>query len=109
MIKITKILCCPTSLKKKLKAGEDVNAYFFSPTCMHCKAFTPKLMPIAKELGVDIAQLNVFEYGDLGDKYKIEYTPTFIRFEGGKEVQRFVGALSDEDLRTFLNKEVLKK
>ncbi|MEY9973720.1 thioredoxin 1 [Lysinibacillus sp. RC46] len=99
----------PDELEKKIKAGEDVNAYFFSPTCMHCKAFTPELMPIAKELGVDIAQLNVYEYGELGDKYNIEYTPTFIHFEGGKEVQRFVGALSEEDLRTFLNKEVLKK
>lgn len=99
----------PDELEKKIKAGEDVNAYFFSPTCVHCKAFTPKLMPMAKKLGVDIAQLNVWEYQDLWDKYHIDATPTFIRFEGGKEVQRFVGALSDEDLRTFLNKEVLKK
>ncbi|MGE7998706.1 thioredoxin family protein [Lysinibacillus sp. NPDC093190] len=99
----------PDELEKKLAAGEDVNAYFFSPVCVHCKAFTPKLMPIAKELGVDIAQINVYEYQDLWDKYHIEATPTFIRFEGGKEVQRFVGALSEEDLRTFLNKEVLKK
>ncbi|MFJ3388454.1 MULTISPECIES: thioredoxin family protein [unclassified Lysinibacillus] len=99
----------PDELEKKIKAGEDVNAYFFSPTCVHCKAFTPKLMPMAKKLGVDIAQLNVWEYQDLWDKYHINATPTFIRFEGGKEVQRFEGALSDEDLRTFLNKEVLKK
>ncbi|MFF2175421.1 thioredoxin family protein [Lysinibacillus sp. NPDC058147] len=99
----------PDELEKKIKAGEDVNAYFFSPVCVHCKAFTPKLMPIAKELGVDIAQVNVYEYQELWDKYNIEATPTFIRFEGGKEVNRFVGALSDEKLRTFLNKEVLKK
>ncbi len=99
----------PDELEKKLAAGEDVNAYFFSPTCVHCKAFTPKLMPMAKKLGVDIAQLNVWEYEDLWDKYNFDSTPTFIRFEGGKEVSRFVGALSEKDLRTFLNKEVLKK
>ncbi|MGE7692841.1 thioredoxin family protein [Lysinibacillus sp. NPDC094177] len=99
----------PDELEKKLKAGEDVNAYFFSPTCMHCKAFTPELMPIAKELGVDIAQLNIYEFDGLADKYNITATPTFIRFEGGKEVQRFEGALPEEELRTFLNKEVLKK
>ena len=58
-------------------------------------------MPMAKKLGVDIAQLNVWEYQDLWDKYHINATPTFIRFEGGKEVQRFEGALSEEDLRTF--------
>lgn len=99
----------PDELEKKIKAGEDVNAYFFSPICMHCKAFTPVLMPIADELGVDIAQLNLYEYDDLGSKYNIEATPTFIRFEGGKEVNRFVGALSEEDLRAFLKTEVLKK
>ncbi|KOP72303.1 thioredoxin [Lysinibacillus sp. FJAT-14745] len=99
----------PDELEKKIKAGEDVNAYFYSPVCVHCKAFTPKLMPIAKELGVDIAQINVYEYQDLWDKYHIKATPTFIHFEGGKEVNRFVGALSDEDLRAFFNKEVLKK
>ncbi len=99
----------PDELEKKLKAGEDVNAYFFSPICVHCKAFTPELMPIAKELGVDIAQLNVYEYDELWQKYNVTKTPTFIRFEGGKEVQRFEGALPEKDLRTFLNKEVLKK
>lgn len=99
----------PDKLEEKIKAGEPVNAYFFSPICIHCQAFTPVLMPIAEELGVDIAQLNVYEYDDLTDKYNIEATPTFIRFEDGKEVNRFVGALKEEDLRTFLNTVVLNK
>lgn len=97
----------PEELEKKIKAGEDVNAYFFSPICVHCQAFTPTLMAISKELGVDIAQLNVYEYGDLWDQYKLEATPTFIHFEDGKEVDRFVGALPEEELRAYL--EVLKK
>ncbi|MGA3601249.1 thioredoxin family protein [Lysinibacillus agricola] len=99
----------PEELDKKIKAGEDVNAYFFSPICVHCQAFTPVLMPIAKKLGVDIAQINVYEYGDLWDQYNLEATPTFIHFEDGKEVNRFVGALPEEELRAYLNTEVLKK
>lgn len=99
----------PDELEAKIKAGEPVNAYFFSPICVHCQAFTPVLMPIADELGIDIAQLNVYEYDDLWEKYNIEATPTFIRFEDGKEVNRFVGALKEEDLRTFLNTVVLNK
>lgn len=99
----------PDELEKKIKAGEDVNAYFFSPVCVHCQAFTPVLMPIAKELGVDIAQMNVYEYGDIWDQYHLEATPTFIHFEDGKEVNRFVGALPEEELRAYLNTEVLKK
>ncbi|WP_155591586.1 thioredoxin family protein [Lysinibacillus cavernae] len=99
----------PDELEAKIEAGEAVNAYFFSPICVHCQAFTPVLMPVADELGVDVAQLNVYEYEDLWNKYNIEATPTFIRFEGGKEVNRFVGALKEEDLRTFLNTVVLNK
>ena len=98
----------PDELEAKIKAGEPVNAYFFSPICVHCQAFTPVLMPVADDLGVNIAQLNVYEYGDLW-KYNLEATPTFIRFEDGKETARFVGALAEEDLRAFLDKEVLKK
>ena len=98
----------PDELEKKIAAGEAVNAYFFSPDCIHCKAFTPVLMPIADELGIDIAQLNVYEYPELWEKYDIEYTPTFIRFEDGKEVSRFFGAKEEADLRAFLEAEVLK-
>ena len=98
----------PDELEKKIKAGEDVNAYFFSPICVHCQAFTPKLMPIADKLGIDIAQLNTFEYGELFDKYEFKQTPTFIRFEDGKEVTRFVDALEEPDLRAFFDAEVLK-
>ena len=98
----------PEELEKKIAAGEEVNAYFFSPTCIHCQAFTPVLMPIADELGIDIAQLNVYEYPELWDEYNLEATPTFIRFEDGKEVNRFLGALEEADLRAFFDKEVLK-
>lgn len=98
----------PDELEKKIAADEAVNAYFFSPDCIHCKAFTPVLMPIADELGIDIAQLNVYEYPELREKYDIEYTPTFIRFEDGKEVSRFFGAKEEADLRAFLEAEVLK-
>ncbi|WP_341299754.1 thioredoxin family protein [Lysinibacillus sp. FSL H8-0500] len=99
----------PDKLEEKIEAGEPVNAYFFSPICVHCQALTPVLMPMADDMGIDIAQLNVYEYDDLWEKYNLKATPTFIRFEDGKEVNRFVGALKEEDLRTFLETVVLKK
>ena len=98
----------PDELEKKIEAGEDLNAYFFSPTCVHCQAFTPVLMPIAEELGIDIAQINVYEYPELWDKYNFDHTPTFIHFENGVEVNRFVGALTENELRDFLDENVLK-
>ncbi|HJH10650.1 MAG TPA: thioredoxin family protein [Metalysinibacillus jejuensis] len=91
----------PEDLKAKIDSGEEVNAYFFSPTCTHCRALTPNLMPILDELGIEVNQINLLEY-DEWDNYGITATPTFIHFDGGAEVNRFEGNLPEEDLRAFL-------
>ncbi|MEG0259714.1 MAG: thioredoxin family protein [Lysinibacillus sp.] len=98
----------PDELKKKIAAGEDVNAYFFSPTCGYCQQFTPVLMPTAEKEGIEIAQINVLEYGEFLGEYNFTSTPTFIRFEDGKEVARFEGALKKEPLMAFFNEHILK-
>ena len=98
----------PGDLEKKIASGEPTVAYMFSPICEHCKKFTPKLMPIAKELDIEINQLNVLEYDKAWDTYSITGTPTLIYFNEGKEVTRIVGDYDEEDIRAFFNGTVLK-
>lgn len=98
----------PDALAKKIESGEGVVAYFFSPECSHCKAYTPKLMPIADELNIQIDQLNVLEYPENWQAYAIEATPTMIYFENGKEINRVTGDVPDETTRQFFNDVVLK-
>lgn len=86
----------PKALNEKIESGEAVFAYMFSPECSHCKVMTPALMPIADELGVQIDQLNILEYEQGWDDYNVEYTPTLIYFENGKEVNRLVGDYSKD-------------
>ncbi|KGR75739.1 thioredoxin family protein [Ureibacillus sinduriensis] len=86
----------PEALKEKIDSGEPVVAYMFSPTCVHCQAMTPALMPIASEVGVQIDQYNVLEYEQGWDDYNVEATPTLIYFEDGKEVNRIVGDYSKD-------------
>ena len=52
----------PDELAKKIKAGESISAYFFSPECSYCLEFTPILMPLAKKLDVTIYQYNLLEF-----------------------------------------------
>lgn len=92
----------PDALDTKIKSGEGVFAYMFSPTCEHCKAFTPKLMPIADDLDIQIDQLNVLEYQNAWTTYTIEATPTLIYFKDGKEVNRLVGDADEATTRQFL-------
>ncbi len=98
----------PDALEEKIASGEGVVGYFFSPDCSHCKAYTPKLMPIADDLDIQIDQLNVLEFEDAWNTYGIEATPTMIYFEDGKEVTRLVGDASEEATRQFFNDVVLK-
>lgn len=98
----------PDALEKKIASGEPVLAYMFSPECPHCKKLTPKLMPIADELDLQIDQLNILEYDKGWDEYNIEYTPTLIYFEDGKEVDRLVGDAPEEGIRQFFDEVVLK-
>ncbi|QBK26851.1 thioredoxin family protein [Ureibacillus thermophilus] len=98
----------PDALREKIKSGEPVVAYLFSPECPHCKEMTPRLMPIAEEMGVHIDQLNILEYEEGWDEYNVEATPTLIYFKDGKEVDRIVGAHPDENIRQFFEEVVLK-
>ncbi|SOC16700.1 thiol-disulfide isomerase/thioredoxin [Ureibacillus xyleni] len=86
----------PDVLKEKIASGEPVVAYMFSPECPHCMEMTPALMPIADEVGVQIDQLNILEYEQGWDDYKVEATPTLIYFNEGKEVSRIVGDYSKD-------------
>lgn len=98
----------PDALAEKIASGEGVVGYFFSPECSHCKNYTPKMMPIAEELDIQIDQLNVLEYEESWDTYGITATPTMIYFENGEEIARLEGDAPDETTRQFFNDVVLK-
>ncbi|MEO4054604.1 thioredoxin family protein [Solibacillus sp. CAU 1738] len=91
----------PEPLEAKIASGEPVFAYLFSPECGYCMQMTPKLMPIAKKLGIHIDQMNVLEYPDQWQKYNLEATPTLIYFNDGKEVTRLVGDFDKKSIREF--------
>ena len=102
-----KNIILPDALAEKVASGEGVVGYFFSPECGYCMNYTPKMMPIAKDLDIEVNQLNLLEY-DTWDTYKITATPTLIYFEDGKEVARIEGDASEEATRQFFNDVVLK-
>ena len=102
-----KNIILPDALAEKVASGEGVVGYFFSPECSHCMNYTPKMMPIAKELEIEVNQLNLLEF-DSWETYNITATPTLIYFEDGKEFARIEGDASEETTRQFFNDVVLK-
>lgn len=91
----------PDALLKEVESGKPVTAYFFSPLCKYCVEMTPVMMPIAKEMNVDVKQFNVLEFNQESVTYRIEATPTMIHFENGEEVARMVGGAPKEKIEQF--------
>ena len=92
----------PDELTTKIESGEETFAYFFSPTCVHCQAFTPVLMPLAEQEEVEIDQFNVLEFDFGWETYNITATPTLIYFKDGKEVNRLEGNAGEDIAKQFL-------
>ncbi|TVY08276.1 thioredoxin family protein [Paenibacillus cremeus] len=94
----------PDALDKKIAAKEDFFLYYFASTCVHCKATTPVLMPIAKSLNTDIKQFNLEEFKNGWQQYNIQFTPTLIYYKGGKEAERLEGEQTADAFKAFLTK-----
>lgn len=97
----------PDELETKLANREDVTVYFYQSICPYCKELTPRLVPLADELGVDLVQYNLLEFNEGWHKYNLESTPTVIHFENGQEKERITGAQPNEQFISFFNTYVL--
>ena len=93
----------PDTLFNSIQSGESVTAYFFHPDCMYCKQMTPVMMPIAKEMGVDVQQFNMLEFSSQAEPYGITRWPVLVHYEEGKEVGRMEGAQPEENIRAFFD------
>ncbi|WP_458413626.1 thioredoxin family protein [Schinkia sp. CFF1] len=96
-------LILPDELKKILEDKGSAFIYFYSPTCAHCKRTTPVVVPMAKELGINLQLFNLLEFDDGWDTYKIEGTPTIVHFVDGKEVARIEGGVEAEQFKKWFN------
>ncbi|MEF2247298.1 MULTISPECIES: thioredoxin family protein [unclassified Paenibacillus] len=86
----------PAQFDEKVENKEDFFVYLFSSTCHYCKQTTPELMPLAKELNIDLPQLNLLEFNSYQRSLNVNYTPTLAYFKDGVEVDRMEGGIKVE-------------
>ncbi|MVO98544.1 thioredoxin family protein [Paenibacillus lutrae] len=103
----------PAELDKRIADKESFFLYFYGADCPHCKVTTPVLVPLQKELGVDVKQFNLLEFKEGWQKYNIEYTPTLVYYKDGVQVDKMVGGVPEngategntpEKFKEFFNK-----
>lgn len=75
---------------------------YWSPTCTHCRIEAPILVPLAKQLKVDVKQLNVLEYPDFASNQGITSTPIIVYYQDGIIKNKMIGTHSKEEMQQFL-------
>ena len=76
--------------------------YFSAPWCGPCKQFGP-VMDRISEKGINVKKINVDYEPDVITKFGVKSVPTVILVENEQEVNRFVGAKSEQDVINFYN------
>jgi thiol-disulfide isomerase/thioredoxin len=78
--------------------GSDVTLVEFTdPRCQPCRAMEPVVQRLASEKYV-VRQVDVTRQPQLARQYRIVGYPTFVLFAGDREVQRFAGMTTYDDL-----------
>lgn len=79
---------------------------FFAEWCMPCVMMAPILEDVAKEMKnkVKIGKINVSDNQGLAGKYDVSSIPNLILFKDGKQIDQFIGAMSEDELVEKLKK-----
>lgn len=73
---------------------------FFALWCGPCRVMNPIIEDIAAEFAgvVKVGKLNIDDFEDLANQYRIEALPTLLFFKDGKEVDRIGKLVSQKSL-----------
>jgi thioredoxin 1 len=92
--------------REVLEAGGPAVVDFGAPWCPPCRAMEPVFEELSGRFdgSVRFFKMNIDDNPAVAQRYGVKGIPTFIVFEGGREVERVVGATAKESLARIVNK-----
>ena len=95
--------------KEVLKSKKPVIIDMYAGWCHPCQVFAPIFEDASKKYGSKnkFVKLNMDEKTEHAAKYDVFSIPTTLVFKNGKEVERKVGFLNKDQLKTLLEKILL--
>jgi thioredoxin 1 len=81
---------------------------FWAPWCAPCREIAPITELLAAELKgkAAFAKLNVDDFIPLSEQYEVLSMPTLVIFKDGQPVDRIIGSLPIEQLRTRIRQSI---
>jgi len=88
-----------TNFKQSTKTGKAV-IDFYADWCGPCQMMKPIFEKIGKEVkGINFFKANVDESPEIASLYAVRSIPTIVFMKDGKEVERALGVLYEDDFK----------
>jgi len=89
-------------LRKNIQEKKDQTIYFYKTSCPHCQRVSPIIVPMAKDMKIDMKVIDLENEPDaVWDEFKITGTPVIVHFKEGKEVSRIEGEQPKENFKKW--------
>ncbi len=88
------------------RPGRLVVVDFYADWCPPCRQLAPRLEAVTREFGgkVALAKVNVDQAKDLASRHGVSSIPDVRLFRDGRQVDRFVGGIPEQQIRTLFEK-----
>lgn len=94
--------------KEVLQSKTPVIVDFYSEWCGPCRMLAPIYADTCKQYDnkLKFTKMNTSNNNKMSNKYNIQFIPTLVIFEKGKEISRHTGYLEKEELVKFIDKSL---